>query len=185
MPPPTDLNSGFSITCYKRAVAGTVFEKFRPDPRTQEIRQRHALLTTDSVGAVRDQVTRRVKILELTLDWNHCPVEGYGHSVVLADSCDSFDMERVHFVNCMPSDHPRKFGDMKGGGFRCECVMYSNAEDGTMRECVLTDSGYRPLSVSYRSKNIRFLDSIIRAENPVWRHVFCEVHGDGIPRDKS
>jgi hypothetical protein len=53
-----------------------------------------------------------------------------------------------------------------------------------MDGCELVDSGYRPLSVAYGSLDITFQNGRIVATNPVWRHAFAEVHGDGIPRDE-
>jgi hypothetical protein len=45
-----------------KAKADTLFEKFKPDPRTQDLRQRCTLITTESVSTVREQVTRHVTI---------------------------------------------------------------------------------------------------------------------------
>jgi hypothetical protein len=78
-----------------KAAPGTVFEKFRPDPRTHEHRQRHTLITTDAAGSARGKVVTDTGVSRLTVDWNHCPVQGLGHSVVLADSCDRFELDRV------------------------------------------------------------------------------------------
>lgn len=167
-----------------KAVADTLFDMYRPDPRTAEIRQRRTLITTESVSTVREEVTENIAIRHLTVDWNNCPTDSYGHSVALMDSCDRAFIEDAAFVNCMPSDHPDT-GEGIGSRFRCECVMYSNARYGLMDNVLLTDSGYRPLSVAYGSKKITFQNGVIHAENPVWRHVFCENHGDGITRDEN
>ncbi len=168
-----------------KAVEDTLFDMFKPDPRTQDIRQRRTMLTTGAVSTVREQITRHMSVRDMTLDWNNCPTERYGHSVILADSCDHVFIENVHLINCLPSDHPRNIDDMSGSAFRCEGIMFSNARHGMMNRCSLTDSGYRPLSVSYNSKQIYFVNGIITASNPVWRHVFCENHGDAMPRDHT
>lgn len=168
-----------------KAKADTLFDKFKPDPRTVDIRARRTMITTEAVTTVREQVTRHAAVRGMTIDWNDCPTEEYGHSVVLADSSDHFVIDDVHFINCLPSDHPRDRADMGGSAFRCECIMYCNSRHGLMYRCSLTDSGYRPLSVSYNSKQIYFVNGIITATNPVWRHVFCENHGDLMPRDET
>jgi hypothetical protein len=59
--------------------------------------------------------------------------------------------------------------------------MYSNARHGLMHRCSLTDSGYRPLSVSYNSKPIHFINGRITARDTI-RHAFAENHYDGLPR---
>ena len=168
-----------------KAVEDTLFDKFKPNPRTQDIRQRRTMITTEAVSTVREQITRHINIRDITLDWNNCPTERYGHSVILADSCDHVLIDNVYLINCLPSDHPRNIDDMSGSAFRCEGIMFSNARHGMMNRCSLTDSGYRPLSVSYNSKQIYYANGIIIAKNPVWRHVFCENHGDAMPRDHT
>ncbi len=167
-----------------KAVEGTLFDMHKPDPRTADIRQRRTLISTEGVSTVRETLTENIAIKHLTVDWNNCPTDSYGHSVALMDSCDRALIQDVAFVNCMPSDHPDS-GEGLGSRFRCECVMYSNARYGLMDNVLLTDSGYRPLSVAYGSKKITFQNGVIHAENPVWRHVFCENHGDGITRDAN
>ncbi len=167
------------------AKEGTRFPLYRPDPRTMDERQRRTMITTEAVGSVRERVTSRSGIADLAIDWNHSPTDGFGSSCVLADSADDFRIERVAFERCMPADHPRTLEEMGGSGFRSECVMFSNARHGLMDGCLLTDSGYRPLSVAYGSLDITFQNGRIVAENPVWRHAFAEVHGDRMPRDET
>jgi parallel beta-helix repeat protein len=180
------IGAGRDLTVLK-AVPGTLFPKFRPDPRTVELRQRRTLLTTTGAGTVRQELVRNILVAQLTLDWSHCPTEGFGHSVALMDSVDHGVIREVAFINCLPEDHPRTADEVRAGGanFRCECLMYSNSRHGLIERCLLTDSGYRPLSVSYGSRGIRFRDGVILAEKPVWRHAFSENHGDGIARDGS
>lgn len=171
-----------------RAKSGTLFDMFRPDPRTSEIRQRRCMLTSEGVGGIREGVTSRMAVRRMTIDWNHCPTARYGHSVALIDNTDHALLEDLDFINCMPSDHPKTFEERNEDEisiFRGECVMFSNSLDGMMRRCLLTDSGYRPLSVAYNCERIYFVEGAIVAENPVWRHVFFEVHGDGMPRDED
>jgi len=184
---PSDLclrgaGAGLSVL---RAAEGTLFPLHQPDPRTMEVRQRRALVTTEAVGSVRERVTARSGLADLTIDWSHCPTEGFGSSCVLVDSADDFRIERVAFERCLPSDHPRTLEEMSGSGFRSECVMFSNARHCLMDGCSLVDSGYRPLSVSYGSLDITFQNGRVVAENPVWRHAFAEVHGDRMPRDET
>jgi hypothetical protein len=167
-----------------QAVSETRFPLVRPDPRTAEIRQRRTMLTTASAGQVRETVVENICLADLTVDWNHCPTEGFGSSCVLIDSADGCRLERVRFERCLPSDHPRRLEEMRGSGFRSECIMFSNARHGLMDGCELADSGYRPLSVAYGSLDITFQNGRIVAEQPIWRHAFAEVHGDGIPRDE-
>jgi len=184
---PSDLvlrGDGAGLTVL-RAVESTLFPLFRPDPRTMDVRQRRTMVTTEAAGSVRERITSRSGIADLTIDWSHCPTEGFGSSCVLVDSADDFRIERVAFERCLPSDHPRKLEEMSGSGFRSECVMFSNARHGLMDGCTLVDSGYRPLSVSYGSLGITFQNGRIVAENPVWRHAFAEVHGDRMPRDET
>lgn len=169
-----------------QAVPETIFPKVRPDPRTADIRQRRTLLTTGSAGTTREEVVENVLVEGMTIDWNHCPTERFGHSVILMDSVDRGIIRDVAFINCLPSDHPPSRGEeLRGSIFRGECVLYSNARDGLMDRCRLTDSGYRPLSVSYGSLGIVFRNGVIHAEKPVWRHAFSENHGDGLPRDET
>ncbi|WP_437203254.1 glycosyl hydrolase family 28-related protein [Planctomicrobium sp. SH664] len=179
----TLVGAGPGLTILQ-AVAGTLFPLFKPDPRTSEIRQRRSMVTTTSVGTVREQIVSHSGLSGLTIDWNRCPTEGYGSACVLFDSTDDCLLENVHFVNCMPSDHPQTIAEMKGSRFRGECMMFSNSLHGTLDRCTLTDSGYRPLSVAYGSLDITFQNGTIVAENPVWRHAFAEVHGDQMPRDE-
>ncbi len=178
------VGAGRGATVLK-AVPETGFPLVRPDPRTADIRQRRALVTTEGAGSVRETLTEDVAVEAMTIDWSHCPTGGYGHSVVLMDSVNRGILRDIAFINCMPSDHPPTREEMRGAGFRSECVMYSNARYGLMERCRLTDSGYRPLSVSYGSLSIVFRDGVIHAENPVWRHAFSENHGDGIARDET
>jgi hypothetical protein len=180
------IGAGRDATILK-AIPDTLFPMYKPDPRTVDIRQRRTMLTTESVGSVRGQIVRNVRIERLTLDWSNCPTEGYGHSVALIDSADNITLREVAVINAMPSDHPPTAEEVGAGGsnFRCECIMFSNARHGLMERCYLTDSGYRPLSVSYGSRNIIFREGVIHAEKPVWRHCFSENHGDGLPRDET
>jgi hypothetical protein len=177
--------AGRDITVLK-AVPETRFPMYKPDPRTVDIRQRRTMLTTESVGSVRERMVRNLSVERLTLDWSNCPTDGFGHSVCLLDSVDQGTLREVAVINAMPSDHPPTAAEVQAGGsnFRCECVMFSNARHGLMERCRLTDSGYRPLSVSYGSRDIVFRNGVIHAEKPVWRHCFSENHGDGIPRDE-
>jgi hypothetical protein len=177
------LGAGAGLTTLQ-AADDTRFPLFRPDPRTQEIRQRRAMITAHSAGSVRETVAENIALAHLTIDWNHCPTDGYGSACVLIDSADHCRLDHVRFVRCLPADHPRRLEEMSGSGFRCECVMFSNARHGLMDSCELVDSGYRPLSVAYGSQDITFQNGRIVARNPVWRHAFAEVHGDGIPRDE-
>ncbi len=168
-----------------QAIPGTLFPMFKPDPRTPEIRQRRTMITTTAVGSVRESVVNRSGLAQLTIDWNHCPTGGFGSSCVLWDSADQGRFGDVRFARCLPQDHPRKLEEMKGAGFRSECIMFCNSRHCLMNGCELVDSGYRPLSVAYGSQDITFQNGRIVASNPVWRHAFAEVHGDGIPRDEN
>lgn len=178
------VGAGTDLTILQ-AIPGTLFPMFKPDPRTPEIRQRRTMVTTTSAGSVREKVVNRSGLAQLTIDWNHCPTGGYGSSCVLWDSADQGRFRDVRFARCLPQDHPRILEEMKGAGFRSECIMFSNAQQGLMDGCELVDSGYRPLSVAYGSQDITFQNGRIVAHNPVWRHAFAEVHGDGIPRDEN
>jgi hypothetical protein len=153
-----------------QAVAETRFPLVRPDPRTAEIRQRRTMITTTSAETVRETVVEKIGLAHLTVDWNHCPTDGFGSSCVLIDSADGCRVEHVRFERCLPSDHPRRLEEMSGSGFRSECIMFSNARHGLMDDCDLGDSGYRPLSVAYGSLDITFQNGRIVAEQPVWRH---------------
>jgi hypothetical protein len=179
----TLLGAGPGLTVLQ-AVPETLFPMFKPDPRTADVRQRRTMVTTTSAGTVREEIVSRSGLAHLTVDWNQCPTDGYGSSCVLFDSADHCRLDQVRFVNALPSDHPRTLEEMRGSGFRSECVMYCNARHGLMDGCELVDSGYRPLSVAYGSQDITFQNGRIVASNPVWRHAFAEVHGDGIPRDE-
>lgn len=166
-----------------QAAAGTLLPLYRPDPRTMDIRQRRSMVTTVTAGREDQRRIARSGLVDLTIDWNHCPTEGYGSSCVLIDRGDDCRLVGVTFTRCLPEDHPRRIDQMSGSAFRGECVMFSNSDRGLMDGCVLCDSGYRPLSVSYASQDITFQNGRIVATNPVWRHAFAEVHGDRMPRD--
>lgn len=184
---PSDLmlvGAGAGLTTI-RAAEGTLFPLFRPDPRTMDIRQRRSMITTVTAGSGDDARIARSGIADLTVDWNHCPTEGYGNSCVLIDRGDHCRLVRVTFTRALASDHPRTLEEMGGSNFRGECVMFSNSDHGLLDGCILCDSGYRPLSVSYGSQDITFQNGKIVAENPVWRHAFAEVHGDRMPRDET
>ncbi|WP_437202819.1 glycosyl hydrolase family 28-related protein [Planctomicrobium sp. SH664] len=161
-----------------RAVPGTLFPLFKPHPGTHVKRQRRAMVTTKSVEKLRQEIVADSGLMNLTIDWNHCPTGSYGSSCVLMDSTDNCRLEQVHFLNCWPSDHPlvRQTHD-----FRCECVMFSNSWHGLMEGCSLVGSGYRPLSVSYGSQDILFQNGRITADVPFQTHAFAEVHNDKIP----
>ncbi len=177
------LGAGAGLTRLQ-AIPDTLFPLVRPDPRTAEIRQRRTMITTRSAGTARQSVVENIGMAHLTVDWNHCPTESFGSACVLIDSADRCRLEHVHFERCMPSDHPRRLEDMRGSAFRCECILFSNSNHALMDACELGDSGYRPLSVAYGSRDITFQNGRIIADQPVWRHAFAEVHGDGIPRDE-
>jgi|JI8StandDraft_1071087.scaffolds.fasta_scaffold193790_2 hypothetical protein len=100
------VGAGPGLTTIK-AAPGTVFEKILPDPRANKFRQRHTLITTEAAGTVRGKVVTDAGLSRLTIDWSHCAVHRYGHSVVLADSCDRFELDHVYFINCLPVDFPR------------------------------------------------------------------------------